>query len=469
MSKALQAKLRQVLQNTVGSVVELPESALSVALVSGRVSLGPSLQIKPDLFLQLGLPVILRAGVIESIEIEIPVAHLRTKPVRVRVKQVLITLSPNAAANPRRAKLAAHERLWEQAADEGEGVDGDSKMGRIVAKIFDNIQVRPLANHEPIIYLSVTLTPTHLTSSQVTVEDVHIRLEDSASQGEPFAMGLTLDWWALRSFVVEPGGGTWREACVKPVQRYLNKMLVCGRQEGARPGESGLGLYINTGQAPMPAPGSEAWRAAMLALLRPSAPVRWILKPSIIETRVSYDKLDLDEAVRSSRLFRGMAGAKRELRTRIRALQLRCTDKQLQNLYGLLVLGQQMTHGQLHAQSRPRCRPSAGADARAWWVFAIRGQLNEMGATLRTQAFSQMVRDGGDYVQLWERKAGIGRSWLAPLDPADVRRCKHIEDIYPADVTKTWRIRAWRLLLSGDKERQGRIQTENDVRSALLA
>ena len=443
MSKALQAKLRQVLQNTVGSVVELPESALSVALVSGRVSLGPSLQIKPDLFLQLGLPVILRAGVIESIEIEIPVAHLRTKPVRVRVKQVLITLSPNAAANPRRAKLAAHERLWEQAADEGEGVDGDSKMGRIVAKIFDNIQC--------------------------TVEDVHIRLEGSASQGEPFAMGLTLDWWALRSFVVEPGGGTWSEACVKPVQRYLNKMLVCGRQEGVRPGESGLGLYINTGQAPMPAPGSEAWRAAMLALLRPSAPVRWILKPSTIETRVSYDKLDLDEAVRSSRLFRGMAGAKRELRTRIRALQLRCTDKQLQNLYGLLVLSQQMTHGQLHAQSRPRCRPSAGADARAWWVFAIRGQLNEMGATLRTEAFSQMVRDGGDYVQLWERKAGIGRSWLAPLDPADVRRCKHIEDIYPADVTKTWRIRAWRLLLSGDKERQGRIQTENDVRSALLA
>eukprot|EP01045_Picozoa_sp_COSAG04_P020777 COSAG04_NODE_2166_length_4642_cov_1.305745_3_plen_176_part_00 len=150
MSKALQAKLRQVLQNTVGSVVELPESALSVALVSGRVSLGPSLQIKPDLFLQLGLPVILRAGVIESIEIEIPVAHLRTKPVRVRVKQVLITLSPNAAANPRRAKLAAHERLWEQATGEGEGVDGDSKMGRIVAKIFDNIQVRALANHEPI-------------------------------------------------------------------------------------------------------------------------------------------------------------------------------------------------------------------------------------------------------------------------------------------------------------------------------
>jgi vacuolar protein sorting-associated protein 13A/C len=180
MSKALQEKLRHVLANTVGSIVELPESALSVAVLSGKASLGPGLKIKKDVFEQLGMPVVLTAGSIESIEIDIPTTSLRTKPVVIRIRDVLIGLSPNPDANTRRAKLAAQERLWQQAGEEGEGIDPESAMGKMVQKIVDNIHI--------------------------IVEDVHIRLEDTRTQSERYAMGLVLDRFSLRSYVVDRTG-----------------------------------------------------------------------------------------------------------------------------------------------------------------------------------------------------------------------------------------------------------------------
>ena len=450
MSKALQEKLRHVLINTVGSIVELPDSALSLALLSGKATLGPGLKIKKDLFEQLGLPVVLTAGSIESIDIEIPTAHLRKKPVVVRIKQVLITLSPNPDANTRRAKLAAQERLWQQAADEGEGVDPESAMGKMVQKIVDNIHI--------------------------IVEDVHIRLEDGRTSGslesDRYAMGLVIDSFSLRSYVVSCPGARWTETCEKTVQRFLNKCLVFGAN-GQRQGESGLGIYVHPGEAPMPDPGTEAWRNAMLEYIMGSAAARgspptvsWVLGPSIIEARVSLDKQESFDGC-FSRCWNAVEGAKQEIKIFAANLPIKLRHTALRNLYGLLFFYQNVSRWQQLKQNRPS-GPVQG-NARQWWQFAIQCELNDINRKTISEALRKVTRDGHDYVEMYSRKAGAGRPWLVDLDTEETERLQAFEDRYPADVTKTFRIRAWRDLLDGDKERQAQIQEERDVQNALLA
>ena len=444
MSKALQEKLRHVLANTVGSIVELPESALSVAVLSGKASLGPGLKIKKDVFEQLGMPVVLTAGSIESIEIDIPTTSLRTKPVVIRIRDVLIGLSPNPDANTRRAKLAAQERLWQQAGEEGEGIDPESAMGKMVQKIVDNIHI--------------------------IVEDVHIRLEDTRTQSERYAMGLVLDRFSLRSYVVDRTG--WAETCAKQVQRFLNKCLVFG-DDTALPGQSGLGIYLHPGEAPVANPGSEAWRAAMLSYIvrqkreRDGArPVSWVVGPSVIRTRISIDKQDSFDGC-FSRCWSGQ-GAKQEVQVFISRLPVKLRNTALRNLYGLLFFYQNASRWQRFVQSRPAC-PVLG-NAREWWQFAIKCELGEINRkTISVQALCKVTREGREYVAMYSRKAGAGRPWLTPLDAGESARLREFEDRYPADVTKTFRIQAWRLLLDGDKERQQQIQEERDRGNALIA
>lgn len=447
MSKALQEKLRHVLQNTVGSIVELPESALSVAVLSGKASLGPGLKIKKDVFEQLGMPVVLNAGSIESIEIDIPTTALRSKPVVVRIKDVLISLSPNPEVNTRRAKLAEQERLWQQAAEEGEGVDPESAMGKMVQKIVDNIHI--------------------------IAENVHVRLEDTHTQSEMYAMGLVLDRFSLRSYVVNSTGADWAETCVKPVQRFLNKCLVFG-DGSALQGESGLGIYLQPGEAPLADPGSVAWRATMLSYImrqkrdhQAARPISWVVGPSVMRTRISIDKQESFDGC-FSRCWNATEGAKQEIQLLIARLPIKLRNTALRNLYGLLFFYQNVSRWQRFVQSRPTC-PVLG-NAREWWQFAIKCELAEINRkTISVKALSKVTQEGQEYVAMYSRKAGEERPWLAPLDEEESARVQEFEDRYPADVTKTFRIRAWRLLLDGDKERQAQIQDERDVQNALLA
>ena len=250
----LNDRIRDVLQETVGFFVELPDEALKVAVLSGTATLGPNLKIRQDFFERLGLPVVLTAGQIDRIDVDIPTTHLRTKPLVVTIKQILITLTPNPDVNMRRARLQQHERHWNRAGEvDEEEIDLDSATGKIIQKLVDNVKV--------------------------VVKDVHIRLEDThtsrARQSAQlyadhddtqkcYSLGMVIDSMKLRSFVVRGEGSTWQETCVKQVQRFLNKSLTFGLQGAPTQHMSGLGVYVHPGEQPMENPGSAAWQAEML-------------------------------------------------------------------------------------------------------------------------------------------------------------------------------------------------------------
>ena len=140
----------------------------------------------------------------------------------------------------------------------------------------------------------------------------------------------------------------------------------------------------------------------------------------------------------------------------------------LRNLYGLVFFYQNVSRWQFCRQSRPAC-PVLG-NAREWWQFAIKCELAEINRrTISVKTLSKVTQEGQEYVAMYSRKAGVGRPWLTPLDAEESVRLQEMEDRYAADVTKTFRIRAWRLLLDGDKARQEQIQEERDIQNALVA
>eukprot|EP01047_Picozoa_sp_COSAG01_P020961 COSAG01_NODE_1201_length_11274_cov_639.212349_3_plen_74_part_00 len=53
---------------------------------------------------------VLNAGSVGSLEVDIPMAHLRTRPITIAVRDVLISVSPNPDVNVKKAQLDIQER-----------------------------------------------------------------------------------------------------------------------------------------------------------------------------------------------------------------------------------------------------------------------------------------------------------------------------------------------------------------------
>ena len=126
-------------------------------------------------------------GTIDMIKIEIPWTSLFptcSKPVVVRVSGVLINVSPSlstsfdAEKEKERAKKAKKQKLeeYEKSLMEDKAQSDPNFVERLVASIINNIQVHRLLSYR--------------LKSQVFVENVHIRFEDSVSSpGHPYAFG----------------------------------------------------------------------------------------------------------------------------------------------------------------------------------------------------------------------------------------------------------------------------------------
>jgi vacuolar protein sorting-associated protein 13A/C len=442
MNRVLEKKIRRALNETIGTFVELRKDSVNLALGSGKATLGPDLHCRTDAFDKFGLPVVVKAGYVQGIDITIPTLHLKTKPLIVVVKKVFVTISPNPDANTKRARLLAHDRQWESAGDEDADSESDpgSKTAKIVAKLMDNMHI--------------------------ILEDVHIRLEDpGTSSGHPFAMGVVMDRFDMGACVVE--GTVWQQRCVKEILRYLNKTFVIGVKD-ALPGATGFGVYYHPNQQPMAVPGSSEWRAEMLEyIMRPARSVPWVLGPIRCEAKLSLDKQAHLPGC-ESRTGKRSVGATRELSVYIQQMPLSIHHPFLRSLYGLVFFYGNVERWQLLRQFRPSV--SIFGFARQWWQYAVKSMLSDMHRTqLKYEAVRRAVSQGTEYAGLFLRKAGKGRPWLAPLGRLDLERLQALEDMFPVDVTKAFRVRAWRTLMEQDRKKDHKSSEAREVKAALMA
>jgi hypothetical protein len=303
--------IRKWLNRLLGSVCEeITAESINVAMLSGVATL-TNLTIKRTFAEALGLPFVVNGGSIGALHMDIPLRSLRSRPIQLRICDVLLSLSPNPRTCIKKAQLEKHLFEWDQLEQEPKPIDPHSRAGALLGKIADNICI--------------------------TLEDVHVRFEDALSRqpswrsvsdaSRCFSLGLTLDSFTLEGCIIGPTG-RWEVGQAKGALRFVNKLATVGTDGGgscpsraANPGSpiaprasdgaspvgactaapddrhlhpSGLGVYLHHGERALrQEPDSEAWRAEMRRYIaRASQPTgnSWMVGPFTTVCRLSLDK-----------------------------------------------------------------------------------------------------------------------------------------------------------------------------------
>lgn len=171
MNKAVSKVLNRVL----GDFIEnLNPDQLNLSIFSGTVSL-ENLRVKSEALDKLGLPFKLGSGFVGTIKVEIPWTSLSSSPLKITVEDVIVLLLPH----PKKDWDENEQRLINQKARRSaidsfetmnsEDVSVESSPGmieKLITKIVDNIQIN--------------------------LKNVYVRVEDSESFSQEFALGLKI-------------------------------------------------------------------------------------------------------------------------------------------------------------------------------------------------------------------------------------------------------------------------------------
>eukprot|EP00752_Nemacystus_decipiens_P006311 g5691.t1 len=169
-------------------VVGLSPEKLKVGVWSGKIVLG-ELQVNPEAVNQLRLPVNIIHGTVKKLEVDIPWAHLSSRPVKVVLEGVSVLVGPvdkdswgDDEVRERRLgiKRAALEKAEADSKKEGKGND-DEKRGfveKLVQRIVDNIEINVSDIH--IRYEDTVLVPGQTVSAGVCLEAFVVATTDKA-------------------------------------------------------------------------------------------------------------------------------------------------------------------------------------------------------------------------------------------------------------------------------------------------
>ncbi|KAK8810664.1 hypothetical protein WA158_007239 [Blastocystis sp. Blastoise] len=169
-----------LLSRFLGDYIENVEAKdLKLGLLGGDIQLH-DLKIKGSALSALNLPVEIKAGFLGSLVLKVPWTSLGSKPTIVEVSDVYALACPKSEVKfdpeaEEASELASKRKQIQSINDSSKRRDAalneksdNSMIGRLIAKIIDNFQLK--------------------------VSRVHIRLEDSSSnKNHPFGMGILLN------------------------------------------------------------------------------------------------------------------------------------------------------------------------------------------------------------------------------------------------------------------------------------
>ena len=224
----MNSALATVLNKVLGDFVEgFNGEQLNVSLFSGKLQLEKML-IRPQAIDQLGLPVVLRYGIINSIEATIPWTALGSSPLKVEVRGVYLLF------RPRTPDMWSNEQVLD-AIEAG-------KQGRLDRFEFMNSDQLAAAQAPGFVEKLVSKIVDNL---QISLSNVYIRYEDFQSSSEHFAAGLIVKQaevatcnaaWEAEFVVDSPI--TYKSAEVVGLALYLDYGEGCEVDSSKIPGKS---------------------------------------------------------------------------------------------------------------------------------------------------------------------------------------------------------------------------------------
>jgi vacuolar protein sorting-associated protein 13A/C len=194
--------LLNALVTVLGDFVEgLTEENLKVGVWSGKIVL-KNLKLNETGIKKLKFPIDIISGYVETLEVVIPWASLESQPVKIFIEGVYLLISPldfsklsldeinDQIQQLKRIKLDEIEKIIEQSFHVADDPSSStppppaSYFGRLTTKILDNLEI--------------------------TLENVHLRVEDSITFApQTFSCGITID-----SFVVSTTNQDWEETFI---------------------------------------------------------------------------------------------------------------------------------------------------------------------------------------------------------------------------------------------------------------
>ncbi|CAL1270146.1 unnamed protein product [Larinioides sclopetarius] len=182
-------------------VEDLDSEQLNVGIFSGTVHL-TDLHLKPEALAGFDLPIEVKGGCIGKISIDIPWTSLYYEPVLVHVEEVLVLAGPTAdrkydPERDKRLSRAHKNRRLENARPPDPEAPGDRPRG-----FMEN------------------LVTTIVNNVQVSLQNVHIRFEDTVSTSGPLACGLV-----LQNLTAVTTNSKWKATQIDADARSLFKLL----------------------------------------------------------------------------------------------------------------------------------------------------------------------------------------------------------------------------------------------------
>ena len=120
VASGMRGTIARVLNRVLGEYIEgIRQEDFHFSMSQGLVELS-NLKLKPEFFATLNQPLRLVASYVGSIRLNIPLKHLKTKPILVELSQIYATLAPSPdidVVKLKRDQLAAQDRRWAEATD----------------------------------------------------------------------------------------------------------------------------------------------------------------------------------------------------------------------------------------------------------------------------------------------------------------------------------------------------------------
>ncbi|KAJ3072035.1 hypothetical protein HDU98_004400 [Podochytrium sp. JEL0797] len=368
-------------------VLDLENNQLSIGIWAGDVVL-QNLRLKREALDKFDLPVDVVEGFLGHLTITIPWSDLKTKPVRIFIKDLYLVVNPKA------------ETEYDEALEEDRAQK--VKMDRVEAAELLSTKEKLPEDKQNTTFITQLITKI-VDNLQISIQNIHIRYEDKSmgSNNKPLSIGITLSEFSAAST-----DENWKEAFIHDEVGIIHKLI---RLES-------LTVYYNNEDDTLSNLSPDELKKALLHLIADNSipdENQYILKPVSGQGKVKINKTPKRGDVK----YQG--------NLEFDEFGFVVSDKQYASFLKLTRAFALFVKSEKYRKFRPPRYIRPTADPRLWLNFAVNCVLNdihEKNEKWSWRYFAERRDRRVFYIQLYKRSKAA-----TPLSPEDDDLMKTLE------------------------------------------
>ncbi|KAI8844441.1 hypothetical protein BJ741DRAFT_543605 [Chytriomyces cf. hyalinus JEL632] len=366
-------------------VANLETNQLSVGIWAGDVVLH-NLRLKREALDKFNLPVEVLEGFLGDLTLKIPWNDLKTKPVRVFIKNMFLLVAPKADSD-------YDQDLEQERAHK-------AKMERVEAAEMLNAKEKLPDDKQNATFVTQLITKI-VDNLQISIQNIHIRYEDK-QRDIPFSMGFTLSEFSAAST-----DENWNEAFIHEEIGIIHKLI---RLES-------LAIYFNTESVSLAGMSVEESIKIFTQLIANEKNIpevnRYILKPVSGQGKFLINKSPKKGDVKYSGFLD------------FDEFGFVVTDKQYSSFLALTRSFATFVKSQKYRKFKPPRSITPLMDPSAWFKFAgtcVLNDIHEKNKKWTWNYFAERRDNRVLYIKLFKASKSVSNPSLFPPEDADLLR-----------------------------------------------